>query len=300
MTNRPAQPDFIIIGAMKCATSTLHEQVAAQAGAFMSDPKEPCYFSDDEVFARGEAWYRSLFSGAAPDAVRGESSTHYTKLPTHPLSAERMAAMLPDVRLIYVMREPVSRLASQYVHEWSEASISCTIDRAVTEHPRLVEYGLYARQLQPYVSRYGLDRILPVFQERLSTSPRAELERVARFVGLPGPVRWVDDRDKRNSSADRFRKGLVRDVLRAAPALRSFLRRALPRNVRERLSSRYTMRTPPELSAAALADVQARFDADLRDLGSWFGVPLSCATWKQTVTTRDMEWAPRAVEAGRP
>ena len=54
-------PDFIIIGAMKCMTSTLHEQLAAQPGIQMSMPKEPCYFSDDAVYARGPEWYASLF-----------------------------------------------------------------------------------------------------------------------------------------------------------------------------------------------------------------------------------------------
>ena len=59
-------PDFIVMGAMKCATSTLHEQLAAQPGFFMSKPKEPNFFSDDEIYARGLDWYRSLFAGSGP------------------------------------------------------------------------------------------------------------------------------------------------------------------------------------------------------------------------------------------
>jgi len=78
MTTR--KPDFIIIGAMKSATSTLHEQLALQPDFFMSTPKEPFYFSDDEVFSRGREWYLNLFSNAEPNQLCGESSTHYTKL----------------------------------------------------------------------------------------------------------------------------------------------------------------------------------------------------------------------------
>jgi hypothetical protein len=54
---------------MKCATSTLHEQLARQRGVFMSTPKEPNFFSDDEVFAQGKTRYQSLFAGAPADAI---------------------------------------------------------------------------------------------------------------------------------------------------------------------------------------------------------------------------------------
>src|SRR5271167_2267183 len=98
------RPDFVVIGAMKSATTTLHEQLARQPGFFMSRPKEPSFFSDDRVHARGWAWYSSLFRLAKPRDLRGESSTHYTKLPTHPRTVERMVRHLPRLKLIYVMR----------------------------------------------------------------------------------------------------------------------------------------------------------------------------------------------------
>ncbi len=60
-------PDFLIVGAMKCGTSTLAAQLGAQPGLFMTTPKEPNFFSDDDVYARGMAWYRALFD-AAPRA----------------------------------------------------------------------------------------------------------------------------------------------------------------------------------------------------------------------------------------
>ena len=77
-------PDFVIIGAMKCATSSLHDQLAQQPGIFMSELKEPNFFSNDEQYAKGIDWYLSNFRDAYPDELLGESSTHYTKLPTYP------------------------------------------------------------------------------------------------------------------------------------------------------------------------------------------------------------------------
>ena len=77
------------------ATTTLHEQLARQPGVFMSSPKEPNFFSDDGNYARGLDWYSSHFVGARRGEIRGESSTHYTKLPTFPRTVERMVRDVP-------------------------------------------------------------------------------------------------------------------------------------------------------------------------------------------------------------
>ena len=131
-----ARPDFIVIGAMKSATTTLHEQLARQPGLFMSVPKEPNFFSDDDNYAQGLGWYSSLFRDAPAGALRGESSTHYTKLPTHPRTVDRMVQALPDVKLIYVMRHPIDRLISQYVHEIAVGRIGVGLNEAIAELPR--------------------------------------------------------------------------------------------------------------------------------------------------------------------
>src|SRR5262249_9316045 len=149
------QPDFIVIGAMKSATTTLHEQLARQPGIFMSRPKEPNFFSDDANYVRGLSWYRSLFPGRDGVVLRGESSTHYTKLPTYPRTVKRMTQSLRDVKLIYVMRHPIDRLVSHYMHERSLDSVRAGIDEAIEEVPILVDYGRYGMQLLPYLEVYG-------------------------------------------------------------------------------------------------------------------------------------------------
>ena len=142
-------PDFIIIGAMKCATSTLAAQLGLQDGVFITTPKEPNFFSDDPVHDRGLGWYSSLFDAAASGDLKGEASTHYTKLATHPDAAARMAAVLENPRLVYLIRDPVARLVSHYMHEWSMGMIRGPLDAALDHHPELVDYGLYARQTRP-------------------------------------------------------------------------------------------------------------------------------------------------------
>jgi hypothetical protein len=103
------RPDFIMIGAMKSATTTLHEQLARQPYFFMSRPKEPNFFSDDVMYARRWDWYLSLFRSAPAGDLRGESSTHYTKIPDYPRTVDRMVRDLPRLKLIYLMRHLIDR-----------------------------------------------------------------------------------------------------------------------------------------------------------------------------------------------
>ena len=182
-------PDFIVIGAMKSATTTLHAQLAEQPGLFMSQPKEPNFFSDDENYVKGLAWYGSFFQKAGGADLCGESSTHYTKLPAYPGTVERMRRVLPEVKLIYVMRHPIDRLISHYIHERLAGTITVGLEEAIEEHAELIDYGLYHMQLEPFLNVYGRENILPVFFWRLARMPQRELERIYSFIGGRGRPR---------------------------------------------------------------------------------------------------------------
>ncbi len=284
---RPHGPDFIIIGAMKSATSTLHTQLALQSGFFMSEPKEPNFFSDDDIYARGIEWYRQLFAAAPPGALRGESSTHYTKLPTHPHTIERLTAHLgTDLRLIYVMRDPIQRLLSHYVHAWSERDVRGSIREAISTHSPLVDYGFYAMQLEPWLERFGPERVLPIFTAKLAAHPQAELERVCRFLGSTQAPVWQEI-ERQNQGAERIRRSRALDLLTEGPIATALRRTLVPKSVRTRIRQLFTMRKRPVLSAADRAHLAARFDPDLARLGTWLGLELDCASFDRA--TRDVE-----------
>ncbi len=283
------RPDFIIIGAMKCATSTLHAQLAKLPGVCMSEPKEPNFFSDDEQFARGIGWYESLFVDVG-ESMCGESSTHYTKLPTHPLAVERMRQHLPDVKLIYVMRHPVDRLISQYIHEWTQRAVSGSINQAVDRLPRLIDYSRYSMQLRPYLDAYGAERILPVFFERVVRDPQVEFERVCRFIGWRGQPRWQVEDDKRNRSSQRLRKSPIRDALVWNPVSNFVRRRFIPQGWRDGIKRVWQMKDRPRLSREQQRKLEGVFDEDLAMLGSWLGADLSCQNYRDTVVSTNLEW----------
>ncbi len=287
-------PDFAIIGAMKAATSTLHDQLAAQPGFAMSDPKEPCFFSDDEVYARGFDWYESCFPAGGADRLRGDSSTHYAKLPGLPEAASRLQARRPDARIIYVIRHPVDRLVSHFMHGWSEGWYGDSIEEAVARDPSLVDYGRYAMQLRPWLERFGAERVLLVAYDDIRSQPQGALDRVGRFLGAQAPLRWHHDLAPRNVSTERVRQGWFRRWL-VDPAWATALRRAaVPKALRTRVRERMQMRERPTLADADRTRLAAIFDADLRQLSEWTGRHLRCADLVEQLLAAPLDWTPEA------
>lgn len=228
-------PDFLIIGAMKSGTSTLQAQLAAQPGIFMTTPKEPNFFSDDAIWARGLDWYGALFAGAAPGDLTGEASTHYTKLPTHPETVARMAGVLAAPRLVYVIRDPVERALSQYLHEWTEGNVGNDVAAAFAANPEFVAYSRYPMQLAPYVERFGIASLLLTSLEQLTADPDGELARIGAHIGAPGPLRWDPQIGAQNVSRDRVRTLPFHRLLVRNPVANALRRTLVPKSVRQRI-----------------------------------------------------------------
>lgn len=289
MTSPP--PDFVIIGAMKAATSTLHDQLSGVPGLAMSNPKEPCFFSDDDVFARGEDWYEGCFSEAAPGDLRGESSTHYTKLPTLPDACERLHRHRPDARLVYVIRHPVDRLVSHYIHGWTEGWYTRGIEEAIAEDSTLIDYGRYAMQLEPWLERFGPRQLHLVPYDGIRTRPQVEFERVAEFLKVPSEVAWDDAAGPRNASASRLRSSWFNRWF-VYPRWATIVRRALvPKSVRNRVRTGQQMTTRPELSDATSRRLESIFDRDLARLSEWLGRDIRCRNFAEATTGEPLGWS---------
>lgn len=285
-------PNFLVIGSMKCATSSLHEQLALQPGIFMTELKEPNFFSDDEQYEQGIAWYESLFTPKSDDILFGESSTHYTKLPTYPQTIQRIQKHIPQasaLKFIYVMRHPIDRLVSHYIHEWTQRVIPTKIDinQAISEYPELIAYSQYSTQLQPYFEQFGQESVLPLFFERLISHPQEELERVCEFLEYPHKAIWHTDLEAQNVSSARMRKSAWRDFLVEAPGLKTIRKTLVPKSFRERVKGFWQMNERPQLSAENLDYLSSILNQDLEILGKWLNLPsLSCENFKEIVNSQ--------------
>lgn len=275
---------------MKCATSSLHEQLNQQPGIFMSELKEHNFFSNDEEYNKGSEWYLSHFEEANINDLIGESSTHYTKLPTYPHTIERLQKYLPDAKFIYVMRHPINRLVSQYIHEWSQRVISVGINESIDPHPELLEYSLYTKQLQPYFDTFGQERVLPIFFERMLTTPQTELERICRFIGYKDQPQWYQELNASNVSNQRMIKSAWRDAIVETPGLKQLRRLLILKSFRTWVRSLWTIKKKPDLTAENIDRLTVIFDEDLAVLGSWLGVDLTCDNFQETVKNSSLDW----------
>jgi len=283
-------PDFIIIGAMKSATSTLRDQLVQQPGIFMSDPKEPNFFSDEDQYCKGIDWYSGLFSNVPPESLLGEASTHYTKLPTYPQTITRLQEHLPQARFIYIMRHPIDRLISHYIHEWSMGVYRCSIEKAIAQYRELVTYGQYAFQLEPYFEAFGRGAVLPVFFDRLIDHSQVELERICKFIGHEGKPEWFEEQQPSNVSSQRIRHFPLYTMLIDSDIATWLRRKLIPQKLRDAVKTRLTMQQRPRLSEEVLLNLEELFDQDLLRVGGWLGVDLNCRNFKQVTAEKTPDW----------
>jgi hypothetical protein len=275
------KPNFIIVGAMKSATSTLHEQLALQPGIFMSTPKEPNFFSDDGVYQLGLNWYQGLFAKANEDDICGESSTHYTKLPDYPNTLARMSSYLPKLKLVYVIRHPIERLVSHYIHQWSQNVIRADINTAIDSFPELINYSLYSMQIKPYIEQYGSENILLVFSEAFRKQPELELERVARFIGYDEPVVWHETLPEQNVSNQRVRRFKGYNFLVNNPILATLRRSLIPKGLRDFVKQQLVMKKRPELTVESQMKLEKIFNDDLNTLSQLTSTEINLANYKE-------------------
>jgi len=177
-------PNLIIIGAMKCGTTSLHEYLSYHPDVFMSKRKELNFFVSHQNWSKGLAWYESHFTEVRK--VVGESSPNYTRHPLFPGVPERMHALLPDAKLIYCVRDPVQRFISHYLHTYSLGRENRTLDRVLaTLHatPYLL-CSQYHYQLAQYLKYYPASQIKVVVLEELQHQPQETMQDVYTFLGV--------------------------------------------------------------------------------------------------------------------
>ncbi len=178
-----ALPNLVIIGAQKCGTTALHYYLVQHPQVSMSQPKELNFFIEELNWKKGEEWYRGHFD---PEArIRGESSPDYTAHPWYPGVPERMHSLIPDAKLIFVVRDPVERIRAQWIHNYSNRAQDKPLAPAVVEPgSTYIPRSSYAMQLERFLEYYPLSQILILDQDELLGRRRETLRWVFRFLGI--------------------------------------------------------------------------------------------------------------------
>ncbi|MFI5121833.1 MAG: sulfotransferase family protein [Vicinamibacteria bacterium] len=178
-----ALPNLIVIGAQKCGTSVLHYYLSLHPEVSMSKPKELNFFIEERNWPRGLDWYKAQFDADA--RVRGEASPNYTAFPQHEGVPERMASVVPDAKLIYMVRDPLERIAAHWVHNYAKRREKGTLAETLV-HPNTsyVTRSLYAMQLERFLEHYPKEQILVFQQSDLRNRRMETLRQVFEFIGV--------------------------------------------------------------------------------------------------------------------
>ncbi len=184
----PRLPDFVLIGAMKAGTTTLFNRLGQVPGFTLPNVKEPNFFSIEERWAQGVGWYESLFDEC--HGITGEASTSYSDAAVAQIVSERMATVMPGVRIVYALRHPVERMRSHYRHQVLRARESEPFEMATSEaSSEYVTRSLYGETLKAYRRLFPAEQILVYRLEDLDSRGPAAWERILTHVGSqPAPM----------------------------------------------------------------------------------------------------------------
>ena len=176
-------PNFIIIGAMKSGTTSLHYYLNFHPQVSMSKVKELDFFIEEKNWHKGLAWYTSNFTGESKKY--GESSVNYTTFPHVKNVPQRMSSIVPEAKLIYVLRDPVERIVSHYIHSYANGNENRSFAKAILDTD--CEYlcrSKYYMQLEQFLNYYPESRILVITQEDLYSNRHKTLQKIFRFLGI--------------------------------------------------------------------------------------------------------------------
>ncbi|WP_158971853.1 sulfotransferase family protein [Chachezhania sediminis] len=196
-TSSATIPNAIIVGAGKAGTTSLYRYLDAHPQIAGSEVKEVMYFS--QRYGKGPDWYQAHFP-PLPDRpevkIRFEATPQYSFRDEFPKVAERIRDYNPEMKILYVMREPLSRIVSHFNH-WSRTQPDRYRDlNATMEDPAerqiFVDRTRYHHQLQAYLDLFPADQVAPVFLEDLKRDFVPALNRVFAFLGVTESAAQID------------------------------------------------------------------------------------------------------------
>jgi sulfotransferase family protein len=219
-----AMPNLIIIGGLKCGTTSIHHYLGLHPEIQMSKPKELNFFCEEQTWDLGLDWYAGRFDDRFP--VRGESSPHYTNQPRFVGVAERIREHVPDAKLLYMVRDPISRMLSHWRHATGAGYEQRTdqMEELLSDPTSAyVQRSQYWMQLQPYIELFPREQIEVITQEELQNDREGTMRKAFSFAGVdPDFTSEQFDREWEKSTAKESDKYQFMEKLVKLPGFRSF------------------------------------------------------------------------------
>ncbi|GGE14492.1 heparan sulfate glucosamine 3-O-sulfotransferase 3B1 [Polymorphobacter glacialis] len=259
-------PQFVIIGAVKAATTWIAHQLRSQPSIFL--PKaEPHFFSSN--YDRGAGWYSGLFADAGDDLLIGEKSADYL---AHPRAAQRLAHDLPKVRLVVQLRNPIDRAYSDYCMLYRRGSVDGQIERYLGntgEQPRFLTGGLYRQHLARVLEHFPAEQLQIILYDDIRAKPEATLHHVGKHIGARAALHPVAIDEYQNDSRAPMLPLAVRKLMAPIkPAIAPLRSSPLFAAVHRRLSRPVAY---PPLTSDLRLRLRDFYAEDVRQLGMMIG-----------------------------
>ncbi len=248
-------PNFFVIGAGQSGTTSLHHYLGLHPQVQVSEPKEPNFFCRPEdgpwPFGRVDSRedYEALFSPGAP--ARGDCSPSYSQHPLRPGVPDRIADLVPEARLIYLVRDPIDRVVAHYVHDVSSvgerrAFVEALGDLDDPMNPYIVGSS-YATQAERFLERFPDEALLIVDSHELRLNREGTLRRIFGFLGVDQRFSSPGFAEELNVGSDKrlHSEGYARA---RDSRLGELWRRAVPPRLRRPISDRARRATAPAVA----------------------------------------------------
>lgn len=193
--------DFLVIGAQKCGTTSLHMYMKEHPELFLPPQKELDFFSNDSKYAKGMLWYLETYFAKKSNKISGEISPQYTCFYS---AAERICKYSKEIKLIAILRNPIDRYFSHYkmavrrgiekrafsnvlsqqIENPLDFPFSVSDQSQINEEDYYLTFGLYGKMLRHYLNYFERKNILLLFLEDLEKQPEEELAKVFTFIGV--------------------------------------------------------------------------------------------------------------------
>jgi hypothetical protein len=272
---RDRRLDVCLIGSQKSGTTSLSAWLAAHPRLAHSRIKETHFWSRHEdasmerTDAEVEAWLDDQFAGAQDGQLLVDSSTSYSMHPEFPRVPERLFAHNPDLRILYIVRDPVARIESHLGHDHRNRLIDSLDLATVRARPRYLQRSSYHAQLAEWARRYPWSQIHVVVMEELLRSPAKELAAVEQFLGIDG---GSDELPALNVTRELRGPTWLEAKLRSTPF-------PLPHRFASAMRRRWGRVTPSvDLGPEARAEIRRELAADRAALEARLGRPLPWPT----------------------
>jgi hypothetical protein len=284
-------PGFLVVGAQKCGTTTLFEDLRSHPDIYVPDKESSGLLDPRLPEPAAVEGYRALFS-AARGRLAGEVSTEYTMLPANDVATLAREVIGP-ARILYVVREPVARTISHHHHYYAAGLMSDDIDSDVPRHPELVDNSRYAMQIEPWLRAFGPSAVKVIRFESFVADRQTTADEVFAFLGVRAWTLPAADR-VHNAASDKVVAVGTWQRVSESPLYRHTLRRVLSEPVRRRLLGLVLPKAKPRPPAPAYATVEtlvAALRPDVERLGEitgegpWWDLDAVLASYRPSITS---------------